>query len=302
MPVAKRVLLLLVLCLMPLLAPAQAPKPLAGDREKTGYMIGIDVGKSLDAAKADIDLAAFEQAMRGSLAGNPPQLDEARAKAVAMAVMQRMQARAGATAAKLPAADRVVAGQLAGMDVGGKLAAIRDEFDIASMLRGLRAAWGEGKPLLDEAQTTAVRQAFASRLQQRAAEAGERNAAAGARFLEANRTAKGVVTTRSGLQYQVLRPGAGARPLPSARVRVNYEGRLLDGKIFDSSYRRGQPAEFALNAVIPGWTEGLALMPVGAKYRFWIPGEIAYGKRGAPPDIGPNQTLVFDVELMDILK
>ena len=85
-------------------------------------------------------------------------------------------------------------------------------------------------------------------------------------------------------------------------MRVNYEGRLLDGKIFDSSYRRGQPAEFALNAVIPGWTEGLALMPVGAKYRFWIPGEIAYGKRGAPPDIGPNQTLVFDVELMDILK
>jgi len=111
-----------------------------------------------------------------------------------------------------------------------------------------------------------------------------------------------VFTTPSGLQYMVLRQGAGERPQPSDRVRVNYHGTLLDGTVFDSSYERGQPAEFALDQVIPGWTEGVALMPVGGKYRFWIPGELAYGAKGTPGGpIGPNATLVFDVELMAVL-
>ena len=109
-------------------------------------------------------------------------------------------------------------------------------------------------------------------------------------------------TTGSGLQYMVLRQGAGARPKPTDTVRVNYHGTTLDGKVFDSSYDRGQPAEFALNQVIAGWTEGVAMMPVGSKFRFWIPSELAYGAKGAGDDIGPNATLVFDVELMDILQ
>ena len=107
-------------------------------------------------------------------------------------------------------------------------------------------------------------------------------------------------TTASGLQYMVLRQGAGLRPKPTDKVRVNYEGKLLDGKVFDSSYERGQPAEFSLTQVIAGWSEGVALMPVGGKYRFWVPADIAYGEQG-PPDIGPNATLQFDVELLDIV-
>ena len=100
----------------------------------------------------------------------------------------------------------------------------------------------------------------------------------------------------------VLRQGAGRVRSATDRVRVNYQGALLDGTVFDSSYERGQPTEFALNQVIPGWTEGLALMPVGAKYRFWIPGDLAYGAKGTPEgSIGPNATLVFDVELLAIL-
>ena len=297
-----RFLLPLFLALLPLTATAQADKPLAGEREKTSYMIGLDVGNSLVAAGPDIDLAAFEATMRKGLAGEKPGMDEAQAKATAVALMQRMQARKAGSVDKAAAVDRVAVGVLAGADVGAKLAQIRDEIEVAAFMRGLRASWGTGKSALDDAELAGLRQALAARLQQKALEQGERNAAEGERFLAGNRNAKGVVTTRSGLQYLVLRQGSGARPLPTARVRVNYEGRLLDGTVFDSSYQRGEPMEFALNQVSPGWTEGLSLMPIGAKYRFWVPAEIGYGKRGSPPSIGPGQTLVFDVELMDILK
>ena len=128
-----------------------------------------------------------------------------------------------------------------------------------------------------------------------------KNRADGAAFLAKNRNEKGVLTTPSGLQYMVLREGSGPRPLASDTVRVNYEGKLLDGSVFDSSYQRGEPAQFGLNQVIAGWTEGVGLMPVGAKYRFWIPSELAYGANGAPGGvIGPDATLTFDVELLGI--
>ncbi|MCA1714378.1 MAG: FKBP-type peptidyl-prolyl cis-trans isomerase, partial [Gammaproteobacteria bacterium] len=164
-----------------------------------------------------------------------------------------------------------------------------------------------GKPLLAEPEANAIRAAFSQRVQARmqaqATAAADRNRAEGAAFLSRNKTVKGVFVTPSGLQYMVLRQGAGARPKASDQVRVNYQGSLLDGTVFDSSYTNGQPVEFMLNQVIPGWTEGLGLMPVGSKYRFWIPGELAYGTQGTPGGpIGPNSTLVFDVELMGILN
>lgn len=111
----------------------------------------------------------------------------------------------------------------------------------------------------------------------------------------------GVQTTYSGLKYEVLRPGTGARPASYNRVKVHYHGYLPDGTVFDSSVQRGEPATFGLNQVIPGWREGIPLMQVGAKYRFTVPPHLAYGARGAPPKIGPNQTLMFDVELFEIL-
>ena len=150
-----------------------------------------------------------------------------------------------------------------------------------------------------------VREAFSKRMQAREetrlADLARKNLEDGTAFLAKNKAVKGVIATASGLQYMVLRQGTGQRPRPSDRVRVNYQGTLLDGAVFDSSYERGQPAEFALNQVIAGWTEGVALMPVGAKYRFWVPAAIAYGEHGNPPSIGPNATLVFDVELLDVL-
>jgi FKBP-type peptidyl-prolyl cis-trans isomerase len=130
----------------------------------------------------------------------------------------------------------------------------------------------------------------------------KKNEAAGATFLAQNGKRPGVQTTASGLQYQVLTQGTGAKPTASDVVKVNYKGMLLDGKTFDSTYDRNEPATFPLQQVVPGWQEGIALMPVGSKYRFWIPAALGYGMKGTPGGpIGPNATLVFDVELLSIL-
>ena len=124
----------------------------------------------------------------------------------------------------------------------------------------------------------------------------------GEAFLAENKTKSGVLTTESGLQYQVLTEGKGAKPTAADKVKVHYTGTLLDGTKFDSSVDRGEPAEFGVGQVIKGWTEGLQIMPVGSKYIFWIPAELAYGEQGAGADIKPGSTLKFEVELLDIVK
>ena len=125
---------------------------------------------------------------------------------------------------------------------------------------------------------------------------------AGAAFLAENGKKPGVITTASGLQYEVLQMGKGPKPTAEQTVKVHYKGTLLNGKQFDSSYDRGEPAEFPVNAVIPGWTEALQLMPVGSRWKLFIPSELAYGERGAGGDIPGNSTLIFEVELLDIVK
>ena len=127
------------------------------------------------------------------------------------------------------------------------------------------------------------------------------NLVKGQAFLANNKTKEGVVETASGLQYKVVTLGTGAKPKSTDKVKVHYKGTLIDGTEFDSSYKRGTPIEFPLSGVIPGWTEGLQLMPVGSKYEFYIPAALAYGEK-APQTIGPNQTLIFEVELLDIVK
>ena len=133
-------------------------------------------------------------------------------------------------------------------------------------------------------------------------EAATKNAAAGEKFLAENKGKPGVKTTASGLQYKVIKEGAGAMPKETDTVVTDYRGTLIGGKEFDSSHKRGEPASFPVNRVIKGWTEALQIMKVGSKYELYVPAALAYGERGAGQDIGPNETLIFEVELKEIKK
>ena len=156
---------------------------------------------------------------------------------------------------------------------------------------------GREPQLTNERAREVINQLF-TRLQQ---EEAELNAAAGKEYQEIMRHKSGVVTLPSGLQYEIIKEGKGAKPKATDKVRVHYHGTLINGVVFDSSVERGEPAEFPLNAVIPGWTEILQLMPVGSKWRIVIPSELAYGSRGAGDVIRPNMTLIFEIELLDIV-
>jgi FKBP-type peptidyl-prolyl cis-trans isomerase len=188
--------------------------------------------------------------------------------------------------------------------LGERLKADGVPLDVTAFNMGLRDAFEGGERLLSQEEIGREMQAYqASRQAERAAaaeQAATENTAAGSAFREANAAKEGVVTTESGLQYKVLRDGDGPKPLATDTVEVNYRGTLIDGTEFDSSYTRGSSVSFALNQVIPGWTEGLQLMPVGSKYELVIPPELAYGAGGAGQVIGPNATLVFEVELLQI--
>ncbi|HKL53328.1 MAG TPA: FKBP-type peptidyl-prolyl cis-trans isomerase [Wenzhouxiangellaceae bacterium] len=192
-----------------------------------------------------------------------------------------------------------------GMDIGQSLAGQDMPLDIDILMQGLRASYLGEETLLTQEEALAEREQFIQQRQQQLADQrGEEariNAEEGEAFLAANAEKDGVMVTDSGLQYRVITEGEGASPDAADRVTVHYRGKLINGVEFDSSYARGEPATFGLNQVIPGWTEGVQLMQEGAKYEFFVPSELAYGEQGRPGPIGPNSTLIFEVELLEVV-
>lgn len=191
-----------------------------------------------------------------------------------------------------------------GIDIGKNFKEQFPDVDVDAMVRGFRDALAGTKPAIDSAELVNVMRTFQEEMMKKRSEQmaaqGDKNKKDGDTFLAANAKKEGVVTLPSGLQYKVIKKGTGPTPTPKDTVECNYRGTLIDGKEFDSSYKRGQPASFVLGQVIPGWIQGLQLMSVGSKYEFYIPGNLAYGERGAGADIGPNATLIFEVELLGI--
>lgn len=173
-----------------------------------------------------------------------------------------------------------------------------DPFSIEDFTQSIRDVM-EGN---ETAMTSAEAQALLNKyFQEKEKENAQKAISEGKTFLEGNGKREGVVTTKSGLQYEILTEGSGKSPKATDQVKCHYEGRLLDGTVFDSSYKRGEPAVFGLNQVIPGWTEGVQLMKEGGKHRLYIPYLLAYGERGAGSSIPPYSTLVFDIELINVL-
>lgn len=191
-----------------------------------------------------------------------------------------------------------------GMNIGTAMKRDAVDVDTVILLRGLKDALAGSKPLLtdQEAQTvmTALQADLRKKQELQQQQAADTNKKEGEAFLAANKTKEGVVALPSGLQYKILQEGTGPKPAVTDTVVVNYRGTLLNATEFDSSYKRGQPAAFGVGQIIKGWTEALQLMPVGSKWQLFIPSDLAYGARGAGRDIGPNSTLVFEVELLSI--
>jgi FKBP-type peptidyl-prolyl cis-trans isomerase FklB len=191
-----------------------------------------------------------------------------------------------------------------GMDIGRNLQKGSIDFDPDILAKGIKDALSGGKPLLTEQEireTTAVFQKqLMAKQEEVAKKLGEKNKKEGEAFLAENKKKEGVKTLPSGLQYKVIKEGTGKKPKITDTVTTHYRGTLIDGIEFDSSYRRGKPASFPVNGVIPGWTEALQLMGEGAKWQLFVPPNLAYGERGAGRDIGPNATLIFEIELISI--
>ena len=186
-----------------------------------------------------------------------------------------------------------------GMQIGFNLGRQKVDINPDILAAGIKDAIA-GKPQLTTDQVKDIMAQFEKDLEQKQKQLGEKNKAEGEKFLEENKKKPGVKTTASGLQYKVEKEGTGPAPKATDMVTVNYRGTLIDGTEFDSSYKRNQPATFPVNGVIKGWTEALQLMKKGAKYQLFIPASLAYGERAMGPDISPNSTLIFDVDLVDV--
>lgn len=241
---------------------AAKPVELTTDAQKFGYSIGIDLGNSLKPVATHVDIAALKQGLDDVAAANEA-LDKAKAALAANPTDEKLKT-ALAEAQKMP---------------------------------GLK---------LDDAAREAVKKTVSEKMQaeqlKQREEAAAKAGTEGEAFLAENAKKEGVKVTASGLQYKVLKEGAGDSPTAADEVTVHYVGTLINGEEFDSSIARGQPVTFPLGNVIEGWTEGVQLMKPGAKYQFFIPSKLGYGERGAGVKIGPNQTLIFEVELIEVKK
>jgi len=227
-------------------------------------------------------------------------------KKIVLAILLLLTVVSVASAIDKPATKIEKVSYAIGMNIANNMKAQELEINADQLAAGLKAVLKGEETLLTAEEMAEVLTAFQQEMQMKqmaeAAAAAAKAEKANKEFLDANSKKDGVVTLESGLQYKVIKEGTGATPKADSKVRVHYKGTLMDGKVFDSSYDRGEPAEFPVNRVIPGWTEALQLMKVGDKWQLVIPADLAYGAQGAPPTIPPNAVLVFDVELLDILK
>jgi FKBP-type peptidyl-prolyl cis-trans isomerase FklB len=205
---------------------------------------------------------------------------------------------------KVPSSKKEKVSYSIGVNIGKNMKMEGIEIDQTQMIQGLKDGLTNAKPAMSEIdmETTmkAFQQEMMNKMQAKQKVEGDKNMKEGQAFLAENKKKDGIITLPSGLQYKVITQGNGLKPTSTQTVECHYRGTLVNGKEFDSSYKRGKPTEFPVNGVIKGWTEALQLMPTGSKWQLFIPSDLAYGPNGAGQMIGPNATLIFDIELISI--
>lgn len=293
------------------------------DLKDVSYALGFGIGKNLMRKDIGLDPATVDEGIQAGLSGSGSRMTEAEMREIMTAFQAQMQAAGASPAADATSAETTAdepAGEGAapdessvdlkdvsytiGFGIGENLTRQGFGLDSGAAVEGIQAALsGEGGRMTEaEMQETLI--AFQTQMissqRERSSERGAEAAKVGEAFLAENKTKEGVTTTESGLQYKVIRAGEGKKPGKTDSVTVHYRGRLINGAVFDSSYERGEPASFPVGGVISGWTEALQLMQEGAKWELYIPAELGYGARGAGGDIGPNEVLIFEVELLKV--
>jgi len=287
-----------------------APMKLETDEDKFSYLIGADIGTNLKQNGIPVVRERFLLGFNDIAQGKQPALTEAEMQAV----MQQFQEKKGQPTAspdgtpqpvKPVEGDENFLGQLSylvGADVGMNLKRSGLVVTEAPFIRAVEDVVNGRQMAMTEDEMKTVFEAYRQKQVEKRKAIADKNLADGKAFLDENAKKPGVKTTASGLQYLVVAEGKGDMPKAADTVKTHYRGTLLDGTEFDSSYARNEPIEFPVNGVIAGWTEALQMMHAGDKWKLFIPSELAYGERGAGGDIGPNSTLVFDIELLEVIK
>jgi FKBP-type peptidyl-prolyl cis-trans isomerase len=295
-----------VFALLALSACSKTPKT---DMEKASYAIGQRMGSQLTQVKDDIKFGSLKDGIADLLAGKDPKVSQEEMTQALMALQQKVQAAQSHAAAPAAAVDDEKASYAIGQRMASQLAMVKDILELKYLYSGLSDILGGKEPRISQDEMTQAMQAFGKKAQEAAMEQMKakasspdalKNKADGEAYQAKNKARAGVKVTADGLQYEVLKAGTGPKPKASSTVSVNYRGTLIDGTEFDASAKHGGPAQFPVGGVIRGWTEALQMMPVGSKWRLVIPGDLAYGAQGTGPQIGPNTTLVFEVELLAI--
>jgi FKBP-type peptidyl-prolyl cis-trans isomerase FklB len=277
--------------------PVLTAPALTDQKDKVSYSMGLNIGSNLSRQKVDVNPDELNAGIKDALAGKP-KLTPDQVKDI-MGQFAEKQKAAGAKPQLTTADEKDKVSYCIGMNIGFNLSRQKVDVNPDVLTDGIKDAIA-GKPKLTSDQVKDIMGQIEKDDQQKQKQVGEKNSTEGAQFLDENKQKRGVKTTASGLQYKVIKEGTGAQPKATDAVTVNYRGTLIDGTEFDSSYKRGQPATFPVNGVIKGWTEALQLMKVGSKYQLFIPPNLAYGERAMGPDIGPNSTLIFEVELLNV--
>ncbi len=271
-------------------------------QDSLAYSLGVDYASSLAEAEiAGLNIDAFTKGLNDVLEGKELEVSDEEVAQQVRDFVTKMRSPE-ATPEDKNINDEKVAYAF-GIDYGSNLkkSGLTDfnESAFAGAVNATMAGESEDNVLLIDAE--AARDIIQTQFTAIQAKKGEANKAKGEEFLSKNKEREGITVTESGLQYEVMTEGTGAKPAAEDKVRVHYHGTLIDGTVFDSSVDRGEPAEFPVGGVIKGWVEALQLMPVGSKWKLYIPADLAYGERGAGGDIGPQETLIFEVELLEIL-